>query len=439
MASPRRTTPSRAASSRANSLLGALAEPNGQDDDDDDELMVGGGNAGRRLVSGRAGGRFGGKAAAKRIVDSDDDDDDGAPDPAVRSRTAARGRGAAMTGRPTDDTDAEEAEGRRARRQRQPARSRGKASAGDDDDSDEFIVSDESSSDDSSASDESGESGESGSASEEDEEEASEADAGSGSAAGVGEDWEDDAPHLRKLLPSNRTDEITLAPLNKKCAPPAAALPLRGGSCAVHRCGRAACCFPCCQPLLLPAGHCCTSAAPGRAHPAEPAHCSTEAVCPSSALFRLPPCPLPPPLPLPFPACLPLLRVSGGRYVLWKSPDGSVRMRFNESTLRTIALRFGEWRQPPHFRTPMEAGLRRQLAAKFGGKRALALPKATDGPAQRGGEEDERFFERLREWQVRRARRRWRQQRSRGSRGSRGRAGQGRADGTHRARPSALR
>lgn len=81
---------------------------------------------------------------------------------------------------------------------------------------------------------------------------------------------------------------------------------------------------------------------------------------------------------------------------MWKSPDGSVRMRFNLSTLRAISLRFGEWRQPPHFRTPLEGSLRAQLRAKFG-------PRvfAPTGPAQREGEGDERFFQRLREWQVR--------------------------------------
>jgi len=60
-------------------------------------------------------------------------------------------------------------------------------------------------------------------------------------------------------------------------------------------------------------------------------------------------------------------------HAVWRSPDGSSVMRFNFSTLKQIALRAGEWREPPHFRAPMGEQLRRQLARKFGGK-ALVLP-----------------------------------------------------------------
>ena len=71
-------------------------------------------------------------------------------------------------------------------------------------------------------------------------------------------------------------------------------------------------------------------------------------------------------------------------HVCWSSPDGSSEMFFNLSTLRKIAISLGkgEWRQPPHFREPMERSLRRQIEVKFG-KKALVI--ARPSPSSFGG------------------------------------------------------
>jgi len=77
--------------------------------------------------------------------------------------------------------------------------------------------------------------------------------------------------------------------------------------------------------------------------------------------------------------------------VTWVSPDGSLRMRFNLTTVRKIALNAREWRQPPHFRSPMEAKLLRQIQNKFG-SRVLELPSSVVP--------DGRFEQMFRQWQC---------------------------------------
>ena len=62
------------------------------------------------------------------------------------------------------------------------------------------------------------------------------------------------------------------------------------------------------------------------------------------------------------------------------APDGSSTLRFNLSTMKKIAHRAGEWRQPPHFRAKMSEALERQIRRKWG-DRALRLA-APDGAAQ---------------------------------------------------------
>uniref|UniRef100_A0A061RTP4 Tudor domain-containing protein n=1 Tax=Tetraselmis sp. GSL018 TaxID=582737 RepID=A0A061RTP4_9CHLO len=72
------------------------------------------------------------------------------------------------------------------------------------------------------------------------------------------------------------------------------------------------------------------------------------------------------------------------KHVCWASPDNSVRMCFNLSTLRKVAVSVGqgsEWKQPPHFRTPMDRGLRKQIACRFGPS-ALSLELESLGSAE---------------------------------------------------------
>ena len=108
------------------------------------------------------------------------------------------------------------------------------------------------------------------------------------------------------------------------------------------------------------------------------------------------------------------------RHVVWRSPDGSLVMRFNLSTMRKVAARAREWRMPPHFRTPIDQPMREQIARKFGTR---ALMPVWDGLGSSGGgsgyggggadgyleasigsssSQDRTFFERLAEWEARR-------------------------------------
>ena len=108
------------------------------------------------------------------------------------------------------------------------------------------------------------------------------------------------------------------------------------------------------------------------------------------------------------------------RHVVWRSPDGSLVMRFNLSTMRKVAARAREWRMPPHFRTPIDQPMREQISRKFGTR---ALMPVWDGLSSSGGgsgyggggadgyleasigsssSQDRTFFERLAEWEARR-------------------------------------
>ncbi len=53
------------------------------------------------------------------------------------------------------------------------------------------------------------------------------------------------------------------------------------------------------------------------------------------------------------------------KHVDWLSPDGSLHMCYNLSTLRSVAAVAGKWMQPPHFRTVMEPQLAAQIRERF--------------------------------------------------------------------------
>lgn len=60
-------------------------------------------------------------------------------------------------------------------------------------------------------------------------------------------------------------------------------------------------------------------------------------------------------------------------HICWQSPDGTSQMCFNLSTLKKIALTKQQWMAPPHFRSPMDATLKRQIIERFG-RDELNLP-----------------------------------------------------------------
>lgn len=66
-------------------------------------------------------------------------------------------------------------------------------------------------------------------------------------------------------------------------------------------------------------------------------------------------------------------------HVDWVSPDGSLRMCYNLSTLRQIAAVNSRWMQPPHFRTPMELPLVVQIQTKFKVDATVYKPHDDDG------------------------------------------------------------
>lgn len=99
------------------------------------------------------------------------------------------------------------------------------------------------------------------------------------------------------------------------------------------------------------------------------------------------------------------------KHVVWRSPDGSLTMRFNLSTLRKVARRACEWRAPPHFRSPLDNSLRGQIMRKFGARALYPVWEGTASTASQGigsqigsqGDGDERtFFERVAEFDARR-------------------------------------
>ena len=90
------------------------------------------------------------------------------------------------------------------------------------------------------------------------------------------------------------------------------------------------------------------------------------------------------------------------KHVAWKSPDGSLVMRFNLSTLRKIAARAGEWRSPPHFRSKMDDKLKAQIMRKFGKRALYAVWNGTASGVGMAASSDSTFFERLAEFDARR-------------------------------------
>jgi hypothetical protein len=60
-------------------------------------------------------------------------------------------------------------------------------------------------------------------------------------------------------------------------------------------------------------------------------------------------------------------------HICWRSPDETSKMCFNFSTLKKIALTQSQWMAPPHFRSPMDQGLKQQIIEKFG-RDQLSLP-----------------------------------------------------------------
>eukprot|EP00750_Incisomonas_marina_P012919 INCI17181.4.p1 GENE.INCI17181.4~~INCI17181.4.p1 ORF type:complete len:1108 (-),score=263.76 INCI17181.4:127-3450(-) len=67
-------------------------------------------------------------------------------------------------------------------------------------------------------------------------------------------------------------------------------------------------------------------------------------------------------------------------HVDWVSPDGSLRMCYNLSTLKQIAAMNSTWMQPPHFRTPIELPMVIQIQTKF--KVDATVYKPDEGPGQ---------------------------------------------------------
>ena len=87
---------------------------------------------------------------------------------------------------------------------------------------------------------------------------------------------------------------------------------------------------------------------------------------------------------------------------MWRSPDGSSTLRFNLSTMKKIAHRAGEWRQPPHFRAKMSESLERQIRRKWGDRALrLAAPDGGSSPSQAAANDDG-FAWQFAEWQYKR-------------------------------------
>ena len=104
----------------------------------------------------------------------------------------------------------------------------------------------------------------------------------------------------------------------------------------------------------------------------------------------------------------PLLRP----HVSWRSPDGSAAMRINISTMRKIASRAREWRQPPHFRTRLDDQMRAQIERKFGESalRAVWSLNPNDGGSSPSGNSQyhnrdtprDDFFDQFARWREKR-------------------------------------
>ena len=89
-------------------------------------------------------------------------------------------------------------------------------------------------------------------------------------------------------------------------------------------------------------------------------------------------------------------------HIVWRSPDGSSTLRFNLSTMKKIAHRAGEWRQPPHFRAKMSEALERQIRRKWG-DRALRLAAPDGGSSSsQAAANDDGFAWQFAEWQYKR-------------------------------------